>query len=657
MFRPVRLFFAGCALALVAAAVPAGGGGATQVARDSQTFSPGAQVAAANWTEMPNLTTMNAPPDANAVDNAVSCVNADFCMAVGAPGNLTLPPFAEMWNGSIWAEVSLPPADGQTGLKVQLAGISCVTTQFCIAVGNVVNAGLESPLIEQWNGAAWTVVQDIGSDTTALQDVSCPTVNFCMAVGTLFVSPNSVFVEEWNGSSWTPTTLTAPAGTVDAFGSGVSCTTPTFCMIVGTAGNSTSGGAYAASWDGTTWTPSALSNSFPDVILESVSCVGVSFCMADGIGGVNGNHPIVDSWDGAGWTQETVPTLPAAGKLFGISCISASACTAVGQFLPTVGGTTSTLAFTWNGLAWSQATNTPDAAGAAQTFFTDVACLTNWACVAVGTFESSGGQFLPFNASAPIARSGYRVVAADGGVFGFGAPFFGSLGGIRLNAPIVGMATMPAGDGYDLVASDGGVFSYGSAQFYGSMGGVRLNKPIVGMAVTPDGAGYWLVASDGGIFAFGDAPFFGSMGGKPLNKPIVGMAAAPNGDGYYEVASDGGIFTFPTQGGPAFQGSTGTLRLNKPIVGMSVNAAGQYYLVASDGGIFAFPTLNGAPFYGSAGSLQLVKPIIGMSAVSGGYYLAGSDGGIFAFPTANGPPFFGSTGDQRLARPVVGISS
>ena len=88
-----------------------------------------------------------------------------------------------------------------------------------------------------------------------------------------------------------------------------------------------------------------------------------------------------------------------------------------------------------------------------------MACLSNWACVAVGTFEdSSGDQFLPFDASAPIARSGYRFVAADGGVFGYGAPFYGSLGGTRLNAPIVGMATMPAGDGYYLVASDGGVF-------------------------------------------------------------------------------------------------------------------------------------------------------------------------------------------------------
>jgi hypothetical protein len=33
-----------------------------------------------------------------------------------------------------------------------------------------------------------------------------------------------------------------------------------------------------------------------------------------------------------------------------------------------------------------------------------------------------------------------------------------------------------------MVASDGGVFSFGDARFYGSTGNIKLNKPIVGMA-------------------------------------------------------------------------------------------------------------------------------------------------------------------------------
>ncbi len=170
---------------------------------------------------------------------------------------------------------------------------------------------------------------------------------------------------------------------------------------------------------------------------------------------------------------------------------------------------------------------------------------------------------------------GYWLVASDGGVFDFGnAGFYGSTGGVRLNEPVVGMASTPSGNGYWLVARDGGVFPYdagstsgfGNAGFYGSTGGLSLNKPIVGMASTPSGNGYWLVASDGGIFAFGDAGFYGSTGGTPLTKPVVGMAPTPSGNGYWLVASDGGIFAF---GDAGFYGSTGGTPLTKPVVGMA----------------------------------------------------------------------------------------
>jgi hypothetical protein len=90
-------------------------------------------------------------------------------------------------------------------------------------------------------------------------------------------------------------------------------------------------------------------------------------------------------------------------------------------------------------------------------------------------------------------------------------------------------STTTTGNGYWEVASDGGIFAFGDAKFHGSMGGIPLNKPVVGVAPTPDGNGYWEVASDGGIFAFGDAKFYGSMGGIPLDQPVVGIA--PTGGG------------------------------------------------------------------------------------------------------------------------------
>ena len=228
--------------------------------------------------------------------------------------------------------------------------------------------------------------------------------------------------------------------------------------------------------------------------------------------------------------------------------------------------------------------------------------------------------------------SGYYEVdsAGDVAVFGSGT-CYGALTGTHLNQPIVAITVDQASGGYWLVATDGGIFSF-NAPFLGSTGNIHLNKPIVGIAGTASGSGYWMVASDGGIFAFGNATFLGSMGGQHLNKPIVGMAADPNG-GYWLVATDGGIFAF----GAPFFGSTGAMHLNKPIVGMAPigNGAG-YRLTASDGGVFAY----NAPFYGSTGNITLNRPMIaGLNDnATDGYWMVASDGGVFAYMA----PFYGS---------------
>jgi ribosomal protein L24E len=248
-------------------------------------------------------------------------------------------------------------------------------------------------------------------------------------------------------------------------------------------------------------------------------------------------------------------------------------------------------------------------------------------------------------------NSGYRLVAADGGVFSFGnAGYFGSTGAIKLAQPIVGGTPTKSGNGYWFVARDGGIFAFGDAKFLGSTGNVRLVQPIVGMAPTNTGNGYWLVAADGGIFAFGDAKFYGSTGKLKLNSPIVGMAATPSGEGYWLVAADGGIFNF---GDAHFYGSTGNLRLVQPIVGMAPTKTGLgYWFVAADGGIFSF---GDAKFYGSTGSLRLAKPVVGMRATPNGdgYWFVASDGGIFSYGAAE---FCGSTGRLKLNSPIVSMS-
>jgi ribosomal protein L24E len=173
----------------------------------------------------------------------------------------------------------------------------------------------------------------------------------------------------------------------------------------------------------------------------------------------------------------------------------------------------------------------------------------------------------PLSLSATPDGTGYWVFTNQGRALPFGsAQWYGDMGNVTLNGPVLDSVATPSGQGYWMVASDGGIFAFGDAQFYGSMGGQPLNQPVMSMAPDPDGRGYWLVASDGGIFAF-DAPFYGSMGSTRLNRPIAGMVASPTGGGYLMVGADGGIFSF---GDVPFHGSLGATPPFFPISAVAV---------------------------------------------------------------------------------------
>jgi len=134
-------------------------------------------------------------------------------------------------------------------------------------------------------------------------------------------------------------------------------------------------------------------------------------------------------------------------------------------------------------------------------------------------------------------------ISADGRFVAFQSAADDLVPGDTNSAPDIFLHDRTPAAGYWLVASDGGVFAYGSAPFLGSTGGVKLAAPVLGMAPTPSGRGYWLLGADGGVFSFGDAGFFGSMAGrKELTGAIVGITATPTGRGYWLVGTDGGVF-------------------------------------------------------------------------------------------------------------------
>ncbi len=614
-------------------------------------------VVPSNWSLVPSPNVGS--PNANLLEG-VSCVTVTFCMAAGyAESSTADQALIERWNGTSWSVVNTPA----TSTSDELDAISCFTASFCIAVGYSDNGSVDQTLIEQWNGTSWSIVASPNTSPTNDNDlygVSCTSVSFCAAVGTAENgTAEQTLAERWNGASWSIVASPNTSTTNDNNFDGVDCASSSFCQAVGYSDDGSRDFTLIAQWNGTVWSIEASPNrsgSDGDQ-LDGVSCSGTSFCVAVGDSDVStGLVNLVEQWNGSTWSVAPAPDANAAfgDVLITVDCFGPTSCVAAG-YVNTIDNSDATYItemLTWNGSVW-QVVNVPQPAADSQDDQVNgLSCVTGRMCVGAGyaTYGASGLQTMIL--SAPIARPGYDEVASDGGIFNFGgAGFYGSLGSLVLNKPIVGMAVTPDGGGYWLVAADGGIFAEGDAGFFGSLGSLVLNKPIVGMAATPDGQGYWLVASDGGIFAEGDAGFFGSLGSLILNKPIVGMAATPDGQGYWLVASDGGIFA---EGDAGFYGSQGGTVLNKPVVGMAATPDGRgYWMVASDGGIF---TEGDAGFFGSLGSLTLNKPVVGMAATPDGrgYWMVASDGGIF---TEGDAGFSGSQGGTVLNKPVVGMAA
>ena len=659
--------------AIVAVIVIVGGGVLTG-------FIPSARGATTGWTII-----SGAPPNpqANQVLLNTTCANAWDCWSVGAtvPSVQNSKPlaFAEHWNGSSWSNVTGVQPQGQQASV--LYDVSCVTASNCWGVGGqqTLLAGNDpNVLMEHWDGSDWSVAPSppIGG---LLFSVDCPASADCWAVGATIdpVSGNAVgsLAFYWDGSAWTQATLPA-SGQSDEQVSSVSCTSTSDCWAVGAASpnefrsdlipnllyKSQGAEPWLLHWNGSTWSASIAPDpqSPTGAALSGLTCVTSSECWAVGSTmNANGHfsEPLAEGWNGTTWSIAPTP-LTDSGTLAGVTCITDSECWAAGaSSVPQPNGSSpQALLESWNGSSW---TVDPSPNVTAISDLQGVACSAGAQCFASGLAETNANNqtlepLLEETTLPSIGTEGFDAAAADGGVFSLGsAGFFGSMGGQRLDAPIVGMAATPNGDGYWLVASDGGVFSFGDADFFGSMGGHRLDAPIVGMAATSDGGGYWLVAADGGVFSFGDATFAGSMGGHRLDAPIVGMAATSDGGGYWLVAADGGVFSF---GDATFVGSmAGALGGNRAVAMAGTPDGGGYWLLGRDGGVFAF---GDASFFGSVPGQGLVAkaPVSGISTTSdgGGYWLVAANGTVYNYGDAN---WLGSLAQLQLNAPLAGVTS
>jgi hypothetical protein len=278
---------------------------------------------------------------------------------------------------------------------------------------------------------------------------------------------------------------------------------------------------------------------------------------------------------------------------------------------------------------------------------------------------SSSGTSLTVNApvTSPSTSHGYWLVGSDGGIFSFGsAQFYGSMGGITLQRPVVGIVPTRDRGGYWLDASDGGVFSFGDTQFYGSIPGLglnpagsgkpnSLNAPIVGMVPSHDQGGYFMVASDGGVFAFGDAHFAGSCPGiGGCAGAAVAVMPDATGNGYWLVTATGNVYTFgdaPNLGAPGPQPSPITSAVATP-------DGGGYYILDAAGQVFAYGDARGLGSVppGAVGGFNPASAIF-VTSDNAGYWVSDARGGVYTFGDA---PNEGSMAGTPLNGSIIAAS-
>jgi hypothetical protein len=327
----------------------------------------------------------------------VSCVAADFCMGVGsgsAADHGPTDPIAMVWNGSRWRStaVSLPKGWRAGALE----DVSCASTAYCVAVGDYFKTTGSSrvPVAVTWNGRAWAAARRLpslaGSGPYAV-GISCPAQRHCVVSVAANPTPKSgqAFIDVLTGATWTVHALTPPKGSQASFDA-VSCASVTHCVTTGVVYHPRSETPLLALWNGKALSTMKAVENFP-AEFDGVSCPSARSCVMVGTWFTGpadlGYYGI---WNGSIWKGARILPQPKAmvvASPSAVSCPVPTKCLAVG--FDRVPGKNNAypnqaLAEFFNGRSWTRL-SVPAPAGAADTEFNGVSCVSATNCVAVGS--------------------------------------------------------------------------------------------------------------------------------------------------------------------------------------------------------------------------------------------------------------------------------
>lgn len=257
-----------------------------------------------------------------------------------------------------------------------LSSVSVLSPKAAWAVGgNYGESGPVTSLIEAWDGTAWQIVANPGTDLLA--GVAAVSQNDVWAVGSVstYQAKPVTLIEHWNGTQWSIVSSPDPGASSNTL-SGVVALAANDVWAVGSySASSSTSQPLIERWNGASWQVIASPNP-NGATASSFAAVaripGTSHLWATGSarygpapsGGIGYFQPLIERWDGTAWRIVTAPTLPSgslAGELRGVVALSATDAWAVGDYTAS-NHTIRTLIAHWDGTSW-QAVSSPDAWG------------------------------------------------------------------------------------------------------------------------------------------------------------------------------------------------------------------------------------------------------------------------------------------------------
>ena len=288
----------------------------------------------------------------------------------------------EHWNGSQWAYVNSPSPGAEDNV---LQGVAADSASDVWAVGaQTSRAGVTQPLIEHWNGSAWSVatLPSVGSLGGELTGVAAIAPGDVWAVGYTYMaggqsapSTQQPLALHWNGSQWQSAAVPSPStGSFEPLNAVTAIATNDVWAVGSDSGANTS---LIEHFDGKVWKVVTAPTAVNGGALTGVAAAASGDVWAVGTGsgtvrqsgggcGVAGGA-VIEHWNGSRWSDVTPPTVSGGSgipySLASVAAASAHDVWAVGNvsaYLSDLSGAYTPVILHWDGTSWT-ATQAPTA--------------------------------------------------------------------------------------------------------------------------------------------------------------------------------------------------------------------------------------------------------------------------------------------------------